>query len=417
MRLGALMERVTHYRILGPVIEAACDKKWKVRCFHFRTPPQTPNQKSSLDAANHPVPWPIADRVQVSEFSDAATLKALISDVDAVISTHGPAFQGSVFPTLDTRPSSVPWFVLQTNIDTFEMGYEHLLSADRILLQSEYWADICRRYARLHDWPSAVIGEIEKRFVFIGYPQIDALSKLDKREARRRYGIPDDRPVVTFLPILCAHRPLTPWCKMIFAEENRLRRVWNAARHMRSFRYAGHALGRMNNYSAIQAVRKFCDNNDCFLLIKTRHKDKRFSYEEAAADLVVSDSQFFPPSFLDVVAVSDLVIGSHSTSVMEAIFAGVPYLLIDLPHPERHPHTQTLSVLEAGDPSLWRCDSAIWRLGLDALAAELPRRRLSDFPLSRESRQRYVERIIGEKKPGASQATLETIASTVHGSV
>jgi hypothetical protein len=189
--------------------------------------------------------------------------------------------------------------------------------------------------------------------------------------------------------------------------------LWDAVTKLRDTRSFGHAIRGWNYINVLKTIRNFCDKNNAFLIMKGREKDRNLIVEKTIADLYLTDTSYYPPTFLELLSVSDLVIGHFSTVVMDAVAAGVPYLLIDLPKPGRHPHSSLIERLENEDPSFWRCEGAIWRLDLETLLNDFPNMRFEEFAVDAAARSRYVERIVGTAGGSSSARALDAVSERI----
>ena len=82
-----------------------------------------------------------------------------------------------------------------------------------------------------------------------------------------------------------------------------------------------------------KAIKKFCNKNDLFLIVKPRSKFLFPEYIKRNANLVIWDdeSQQFPSVFHELLSVASFTIGYCSYAVLESIYYGVPFLNIELP--------------------------------------------------------------------------------------
>ena len=177
-------------------------------------------------------------------------------------------------------------------------------------------------------------------------------------------------------------------------------------------KYLPHIFKGWNDVNIVKAVRRFCDQNDAYLVVKTRTKTLAYDYEKEAADLLLYDESDYPPTILEILSISDLLIGYHSMAVTEAAFFEVPYLLIAIPN-ELIWNDPVLDTLETDDPSLWRCEDVIWRLNIDEVLRKLPGLSISDFQMDPEKRKQYIQKHLGFNDMHNANRILDEINSRI----
>ncbi|MBW1713856.1 MAG: hypothetical protein JRJ59_11980, partial [Deltaproteobacteria bacterium] len=130
MKLGVIIDRINYYRYLGPIVEAALGRGWEVICWHFEGGPQQGGKANQRPSAN-PAPTYLSGRPRIVDFFDFQELSGLTSGVEATVTLLGPLAYG-------IEPRS-KWGTIQHGFDSFQSGWEHLLSADLNFIYSDYW--------------------------------------------------------------------------------------------------------------------------------------------------------------------------------------------------------------------------------------------------------------------------------------
>ena len=397
------------------MIVEAHRRGWRTDCLYYETDLDPSAGKNRQHPKFHKIPKEIARCSRPVQFRDSQEFSSLIGNYDVVFSHYSWSLrsQSQFFPALNAPPRNTKWAHVQVNFDTFEYTHEKLLEADFNLLISPYWSEVFAHYAEEYGWPPDSPRKFNESSLFVGAPGMDVYGHLDRVEIRRRYGIPEDRPIVLCISSIIYHRRSTPWAKYVYAAPSRPRMLWNVVSKLRDTCSLGHAVRGWNYINVLNKIRKFCDNNNAVFIMKGREKDRYLDIEKNIPDLYLTDTSYYPPTFLELLSVSDLVIGNFSGVVMDVVTAGVPYLLIDLPKPGRHPRSSLIERFENEDPSFWRCEGAIWRLDLETLLNDFPNMRLKEFAVDAAARSRYVERIMGTAGGSASARALDAVSERI----
>ena len=395
------------------MIVEAHRRGWRTDCLYYETYLDPSAGKNRQHPDFHEIPKDIARCSRPVRFRDSQQFSSLIGNYDVVFSHYSWSMRSQFFPALNAPARNTKWAHVQLNIDTFEYSHEKLLEADFNLLISPYWSEVFAHYAEEYGWPPDSPRKFNESSLFVGAPGMDVYDQLDQAEIRRRYAIPEDRPVVLCLSSNTYHLRSTPWSKYVYAAPSRSRMLWDVVSKLRDPRSLGDVVRGWNYINVLKKIRDFCDNNNAVFIMKGREKDRDLDIEKNIADLYLTDTSYYPPTFLELLSVSDLVIGNLSTVVMDVVTAGVPYLLIDLPKPGRHRDSSLLERFENEDPSFWRCKGAIWRLDLKTMLNDFPKMRLEEFAVDAAARTRYVDRIMGTATGSSSARALDLISERI----
>ena len=414
MRLGLILERSNFFRVFGPVIEAAFERGWEVCCWYYESDSPS-GVKDAYSPTNKDVPVFTNGSPEIEVFTHYDELPGLMAEVDCVISTFGRSRYTEKMAA-NQLPEKIPWVALQIGIDFFYRGLEHLLSADLNCLYSDYWLHWYiqeRELFEINLSPEVLYEQLKYRCAVTGFTEMDAYREVDPKRARQQWNIPEDKKVVTYLPNSpCAHQKLSEWCWHIYSESNRVDQLKSVLKNPNLRKYLPHIFKGWNDVNIVKAVRRFCDQNDAYLIVKTRAKTIAHDYEREAADLLLYDESDYPPTILDALSISDLLIGYHSMAVTEAAFIGVPYLLIAIPN-ELIWQDPVLDTLESDDLSLWRCDDVIWRFNIDEVLRTLPELSIEDFQMDSEKQQQYVQKHLGFNDMHNANRILDEINSRI----
>ncbi|MBW1713168.1 MAG: hypothetical protein JRJ59_08490, partial [Deltaproteobacteria bacterium] len=114
--------------------------------------------------------------------------------------------------------------------------------------------------------------------------------------------------------------------------------------------------------------------------------------------------------FLELLAVSDLVVGPFSTCVSEAVFAGMPYLLMELPVDDAATKPPLAkSLLSPPEPNWWSAQGVIWRFQLPELFDRLPSLTMDQLKIDFPMRRAFIEKLLGFDDGKSSERVLEAI--------
>ena len=245
-------------------------------------------------------------------------------------------------------------------------------------------------------------------------PELDAVRRIDPEEVRRRLGLPRDRPIVLYLSFPLASNPPTFWLRGVFTPSTRL---GQAARTLLAGRteYWPDVREGLNDRRLVEAVRHFCDRTGAALVVKSRLKDPIPRYTLRRADRALYDLSHYPPTILELLSVASLCVHFYSTTVLEAVYCGVPSLCL-APHrrspwarPRLHRSSCTTSSpagSTTGPASRTACRSARHSTGSPAGASQTSR-------WSARARAEYVERFLGFDDSRSSGRLLDLAEATV----
>ena len=156
---------------------------------------------------------------------------------------------------------------------------------------------------------------------------MDAARLIDPAEVRRRWGVPAAQPVVVLFLFAQGVGRDTFWPKQICAEPSRLKQLANIVRRGR-FEYWPHVWHGWNDLNVVKAIRRFCDRNGAYLLVKSRRKTPVPGYTGALADQCIYDESFYPATVLEALSIASLSVSYYSNSVFESVSLGVPHLCV-----------------------------------------------------------------------------------------
>jgi hypothetical protein len=415
MKVAFIITRLTEFRLLGPVIDAALHAGWQVECWHDYGRPRVgfkgylfPDVKAApVFRYGQPV-----HRV----YSGPGELSARLEDcdVDAVVST------GTVdSDTGGAPPKKYPtWVCVQAMLDTFVNDTpETLERCDLVALLTPWWTSWAASYFATSDQDvdvDAVRARLARSVTHIGFPELDARRLVDRDGARRRWGIPSNQPVVLLLPFPQGVGQASFWPRRIFGEDSRLRRMCYVALDG-EFNYWRRALRDPSDADVVRAVRAFCDRNGAFLLVKSREKTPIPAHILAVADKCIYDESYYPPTVLEALSIASLCVSYYSASVLEAASVSVPNVCLTFSAEDYlgRGAAQIRSFerfFNRNKEGVFEFSGVSRTVTNDEAIGELPSRLLSDFAVDPTARLAYVRKFIGEDDCHAATRLVDAIA-------
>jgi len=333
--------------------------------------------------------------------------------VDAVIALNTPVL---AFGT-DLPKTRSKWIGIQHNFDYFMQDTpEGIASMDLSCTYSEHWSDLAEDYFHLVELGSSQNGsgsESNAQTVVTGFPQLDQLDLINRRSVREKLGIPKEQQVILLLPYPTFRSP-SFWDRRIYRGKSFLQGLFWIAKSGR-FEYIDDVLRRQNDQAVVSAIRRFCDNNDAFLLVKSRKKDPIPPYTEDAADLCIYDEDYYPCTIMEAMSVASICISFYSMAVTESAYCGVPHLCIspDLREHQRHldnfndPKFEMLFNKNEGGP--FQFEGVSTTMDIPDVISNLPKMTLSDFEMDPDARKRYVKKFLGFDDGKSSSRVFEAV--------
>lgn len=415
MKVAFLIMRSPEYRVYAPVVEAALARGWEVECWHDYGQPQT-GLKGYQFPSTDSVPSFKNGRPAVKSYRGKSELRTWLTEMrtDVVIAWETPDAAVGV-PLPIPRPF---WVGQQYSLDSFiAYGPGSLLSCDLLTLYSRWWLDWAGRYyeaERAVADGDAYVRELERRTAFVGVPEMDAARSIDPCEVRRRWRIPAAQPVVVlFLFPQGVGRDLF-WPKQICAEPSRLKQVTNIVRRGR-FDYWPHVWHGWNDLNVVKAVRRFCDRNGAYLLVKARRKTPVPDYTRALADQCIYDESFYPATVLEALSIASLSVGYYTTSVFESAALGVPHLCVTYTASDYNGSDSSyfprFYTAEEGSAFQFRGVSTAW--SIPETLGRLPTRTLADFTMDPEAHARYVQTFLTHDAGDGGARAVEAIDQAI----
>ena len=419
MNAAFLIERLSHYQWLGPIIDEALRQGWEVEVWHDYNQPRA-GLKGYLFPDLESVPTFQHGRPVYKRYHSAAELAGWIKQhtVDVILSLVSPA-------RYVASPSATPgprWVSVQSGVDFFLRNKpEWLFSCDAAVLYNNWWVSWGAAYLQEQRVPDAGDGfsrQLAAKAVPTGFPELDQCRLIDPTEVRRRWKIPPSQPVVVLSPFPTSGS-LTFWSRKIYLEPNPLRQALHVLAHRR-FHYWPQVRHGWHDAAVARAIRAFCDRNGAYLLVKSRAKIPIPLYLEAVADQCLYDESYYPATVLEALSIANLCISFYSTIVMEAIALGVPHLCVTFSgedYTDGNPQASADFKLfyHTQEGGFFRFRGASTPMAIPEVITTLPEKRLADFALDPEARAVYVRKFLGDDDGQSSGRVVEVMQRLAQG--
>lgn len=411
MRIAFLIMRSPEYRVYGPVIDAALARGWDVECWHDYSQLRTGlkgYQFPHVDA----VPEFRNGRPSIRSYEGRAELRTWLAEMrtDAVVAWE-TAEAAVGLPLPHPRPR---WIAQQYHLDSFvAYGPDSLRSCDLLTVYSRWWLEWAGKHFEAEGTVpdgDAFIRELEPWTACVGLPEVDAAPLIDPAEVRRRWGIPERQPVVVLFLFPQGVGRDVFWPQQICAEPSRLKQAANIVRRGRH-EYWPHVWHGWNDLHVVRALRRFCDRNGAYLLVKARRKTPVPSYTEQLADKCLYDESAYPATVLEALSIAALSAGYYTTSVFESVSLNVPHLCVTYTARDYNGgepgYFMQFYTPDEGGPFQFQGVTTAW--DIPETLATLPAKRLADFAIDPAARRRYLEKFLTHDDGDGGARTIDAI--------
>ncbi len=405
MKIGFMTHRRSYYKVYAPIIEEFLKRGHSVCCLQDHSSAQQSEKSYDIPTDEH-LPRFQNGRPQVVSWRNPQELFRQIVDqqLDTVIVlNHNPLYVEVMQDLTESR--KVFWISIQHASDILLIVKE-LPRYDKVLLYSSQWKKWVIDAFKQTGSSEHKMAELSVKIVPVGHTELDTYSMISAQELRKRWGIPEGKRVVLLLPFPFDSSIDRLWTRFIYGQRNSVLRLL-ASLVLGRLRWIKQALRQETDERVVLALRKFCDRNNAFLIVKSRLKDKVRPYSHANADKVLYDDDFYPSTMAQCLAISDLCIHFSSFVVYEAAFRGVPSLAI-LPEPRDYEdfRLQT-SYVQLKDAMTVPGVSQTFSIP-DALD-KLPTLRLDQFKVDSKSRSSFVRTYLEFDDSSASIRSVDEI--------
>jgi len=401
MNIAFLIERNTYFRFLGVIIDEALRRGHNVFCLHDYSQPkagskgyqfpdmaQTPNFKNGKAVS-------IAYQNQ-NELKE----KILQQGVKAVVSLEIPAVVLNLKEEL--KKEGVYWVCLQNSFDIAFSG-SNMEKPDKFFIYTSVWIDWLFEYFKKTKKASKEkIEELKKiigtKVKFVGFWGFDQSNVINKKEVRKKWGIPPEKKVFLLAPFPFNSSLKHFWARFVYGMDNKFLQLFlNLFNKINQNKFALQIKAKENDKQLIRSIREFCDKNNAFFLVKSRVKDPVRRYLKKQADKVLYDESFYPTTIMECLAVSDICLSFYSTVAMESACLGVPHICV-APQKEdwkdlQGPYFETIFEKMS---DFFNFPGVSWKMSIPQAIEKLKKASFLDFVLNKSQLEKYHQKFIGD---------------------
>jgi hypothetical protein len=405
MTFALLASRKGYLKVMGSLIQAALTRGHSVVLLSDPDE-RKPGEATTPEDFGH---WPRA-RLVAHRRGEPLLAALQREGADALVgpSLHFVLVRTGLAPDIqEIRKAGVRLYSVDYAFETLTSDPDGYRVIDVTFYSSEYqrllhWTVLEAEFARL---PRDV--DRKARSAVCGSTMLDQLARVDRPTVKKALGLDPGRPVVLLMSLKMAVPE--PWRRYVWGGGPAVVRALRATAR-------GHArlvpeIWRGNGYRAlVDAMRRFCGRAGAALVVKSREKNRDPVFLRRGADVFVErDTDVFPYTSMQLMAVADLCVHFQSGAALEAAFCGVPSLSVQVPqtHLEMYPGFRESF---GGDPgSLQNFPGIVWSAPSDRAAQMLERRDLADFAVDAEVRRAYIEKYMGFDDARSSERVLDVI--------
>lgn len=412
MKIGFIINRSGLYRIFSPIIDEALRCGNEVVCLHDYSQPKT-GMKGYLFPYLESTPLFRFGVPRVIPFNGNGEFLKIIREggINILVSLQFLPQYINLYNKL--KKEGVFWVAFTHSFDLI-LHSEYLNIPDRYFIYSDVWLDWSLYYLsnqgviRKED-VSRYKEEIKSKVKSIGFPELDQLNMIDPGGVREEWGVPDEKPVVLLLPFHLGSNLDKFWAPFIYGMSTPILQLPFALLSLKP-RYIKQVMHGWNDLNVMKSVKKFCEKNDAYLIVKSRHKNPVRNYLSAVADKVLYDESYYPADILKCLSISDVCINFLSSAVTEAIPAGVPNICIS-PNPQDYANLQTpmWGAIFNRVSEVFDFPGASYMLNIQEVIETLPTKSILDFPLDSNRQKEYIKKFVGYGDGKSSHRALKEI--------
>lgn len=276
---------------------------------------------------------------------------------------------------------------------------EKLKFIDNLFVHSSEMKEIYFKH-----FPEASKEKLAFKFVLVGNPIFDCLKENKTKDfILQKYRIPKEKKIVLLMSL---NLMFLPWAKYYFGSSNRVQLFFNFLIKP-NFKYLKDFLKFGGYKKSLQTIKDWCQKNEAILVIKSRPKHREPTYVKEIADILISDDFFYPLASVELVSISDLVIGYESTVVLEAGFLGIRAISIDVDIKSKVSRKKTL--IEYRESGIYGYEGLSDRVDYQKLAEYLDKHNLNDLNIDQGKRKEYIKKFIGYDDFNSSKRIVDHI--------
>ncbi len=397
MNVAFLVERNVYFRVFGPIIDEAIKMGHQVFCLH--------NYNQSRSGSKG---YQFPDISQTPKFQNGKVFsldyktenelieKVFQNNIQAIVSLEFSEIYLSIKNKL--KEQRIFWFALQSGFDTGSSSGKYLSKPDKFFIYSLEWLKWMFEYLKKTGEAKeenflAFGNKLQEKIKTVGFWLAEQKNIIDKEKIKKEWGISQDKKVVLLLPFPFGSSLKTFWTKYI---------------------YGTRFFSKQNDFEVSKTIRRFCDNNNAFLLVKCRKKDPARRYLTKIADKVIYDESFYPSTTMECLSVADICFNFYSTGAIEAVSMGVPNVCI-APDVKKWKDIQSVlwQTILAKEKDFFDLQGASYLKTIPEIINNLPKQTFADFYFSKESQARYLQKFANANIETASENIISEIEKLI----
>ena len=327
MKIAFLVHRKNYYKYFSPLIEEALKRGHSVFCIHDLFWVAGTSKAYDIPKLTS-VPLFQSGQPKVLAWENPEALISLIQehDIELLVFLNTHPVYAQLQENLRQQQLSVRWVAVQHASDVL-LCTRNLLSYDLSLVFSDRWVEWIKEVFQRNGGRPDEVAALASKLVAVGDVDLDSYAAIDPEMVRQRLEVPSGKKVVLLLPFPFGSSVDRFWSRYIYGASSRfpaLAAAWLSGRP----RWIRQAYRGENDRNVIRAIRRFCDANNAFFIIKSRLKDPVRPYAHLLADKVLYDEEIYPSTIAQCLAISDVCIHFSSNVAYEAAFRGIPSVAI-----------------------------------------------------------------------------------------
>jgi len=418
MKIGFLLLRSTYLKTMGSLIEASIKRGHQVTLLF--TEEKSLDSKAYQRITEGTLAPLLALGAEAAPFQlDELGLIKEKFQLDILVTHEGYYSLHSYLEKIQqARNKSVKIVSLAHFYETAKWPLESLDYFDKTYYLSQFAVDT---HFRLNDNPSRqpIDNKYEGKYEAHGSPMLDQLIRVDRNEISKKLGIPMSKRVILFFAPSIV--PETRWRYLWWRECSKIMRFLSLLkqRQWKTLFWDGLFIPSLGQIT--EELRRFCDRNGAFLIVKSRAKQLDAKCLKENADLYLSgeEESYFPVfTSYELLSIADLCISVMSMSAIEAVAARVPVWNIYVPSTELdypasplHPHQERYyeAIMRLGQEGPFDNPACITNIDPYEVIDWFRTKNLDNLKLDPEAAKAYAEKYLGVTKETSSARILDSL--------
>jgi len=385
-RIAFYFDRSVIAKFYAPVIIELLNRNFEVFFICGPMPHSSWSDNPGYRPLKENIKIPSIDKIKFIYFDKFKEVESIVieSGITDLFVTHAINHDQEVFIS-EMKKRGLKINCIQWAADYLVITPDKLKMIDNLFIHSLEMKEIYFRH-----FPEALGDELDLKFISVGNPIFDCLKENRTKDfLLQKYGIPKGKKIVLLMAL---NLTVLPWAKYYFGSSNKLQLFLNflispSIKYLKEFlKFGGYR-------DQLLDIKKWCKKNNASLVIKSRPKHKEPRYVSEIADVFISDEEFYPLASVELVSISDLVIGYESTVVLEAGFLGVRAISINIDMESKISWRRTLP--EYTKSGIYGYKGLSDVIDYHDVNEYLNNRKLSGFNVDSKKREEYVEKFIG----------------------